>query len=177
MSRGRKAQQEFIGPGFQSKDCFGGALLKGNPKGKRPLHSKLPIHLTLRASKSVLRLPGTFGKVQLIINQVGARHGVKIYRQANVGNHLHLAIKIPHVRRWAAFIRELTGRLGLAVRDRLGGQKLWLFRPHTRIVRGWRKAFRILKEYIELNCLEAEGVISRKEVRSLKEYRQLFARG
>ena len=125
----------------------------------------------------MLRLPITFGKVQLIVHQVAKRHGVRIYRHANVGNHLHLAIKIPHVRRWAAFIRELTGRLGLAVRDRLNGRKLWLFRPHTRIVRGWRKAFQIVKEYIELNQLEAEGVISRKEIRSLKEYRQRFASG
>lgn len=171
----RKRQQEFTGEGFKkSSDCFGGRLLKGNPKGARPLHSKMPIHLTLRAGKSILRLPKTFGTVQGIIKQVAANHGVKIYKMANVGNHLHFAIKIPHVKRWAAFIRELTGRLGLALRHLTGEESLWLYRPHTRILRGWQKAFKILKQYIELNVLEAEGFISRKEIKTLKDLRAIF---
>lgn len=171
----RKPQQEFLGEGFEKfSDSFGGTLLKGNPKRARPLDSKFPIHLTLRSSKSVLRLPKAFGRVEEIIKVVAAKHGVKIYKMANVGNHLHFAIKIPHVRRWAAFIRELTGRLALALRDLLGGEKLWLFRPHTRIVRGWKKAFRTLKLYIDLNIWEAEGFISRKDIKTLKDLRAIF---
>ncbi len=149
-------------------------MLKGNPKWKRPLDSKLPIHLTLRASKSVLRLPKTFRKVEVLISEVARKHGVRIYKRANVGNHLHLALKIPHVRRWAAFIRELTGRLGLVLREFLGGARLWLQRPHTRVVRGWQKAFGIVKEYIELNILEAEGIISRKETKTLAGLKAIF---
>ena len=56
----RNLQQEFAGQGFtRPGDEFGGSLLKGNPKRKRPLESKLPIHLTLRATKSSLRTPKT----------------------------------------------------------------------------------------------------------------------
>ncbi len=157
-----RKQQEFTGKGFEkTRDDFGGALLKGNPKGRRPLDSKLPIHLTLRATKSVLRLPKTFVVVEQLIVRVARKHGVRIYKSANVGNHLHLVIKLSRVQAWAAFIRELTGGLGLALRDVLGGSKLWMFRPHTRIVRGWKKAFAIVKEYIGLNQLEGEGLISR----------------
>lgn len=174
MSR-RKSQQEFTGEGFKKPgDSFGGAALKGNPKGARPLDSKMPIHLTLRATKSVLRTPKHFGVVGKIVTDVTKKHGVKIYKFANVGNHIHMAIKIPRVKRWAAFIRELTGRLGLALRAAMGGAKLWLYRPHTRIVRGWKKAFGIVKAYVELNQWEAEGFISRKDIKTLKELRLIF---
>ncbi len=168
-------QQEFKGAGFEKQpDSFGGESLKGNAKSARPLDSKLPIHLTLRASRSVLRVPKYFGKVEEIIRAVSLKHGVKIYSRANVGNHLHMAIKIVHVRRWAAFIRELTGRLGLLMRGLMDGEKLWLYRPHTRIVRGWKKAFEILLDYIELNRWEAEGFISRKDIKTLKDLRFFF---
>ncbi len=171
----RKRQQEFKGEGLQRpKDSFGGADLKGNPKKARPLDSKLPIHLTLRATKSVLRTPKHFGIVERIISEVAKKHGVKIYKRANVGNHLHMAIKLPRVKRWAAFIRELTGRLGLALKGVMGGERLWAYRPHTRIVRGWKKAFGIVKEYIELNQREAEGFISRKDIKTLKDLRLIF---
>ena len=167
-----RAQRSFTGPGFKKQsDSFGGSLLKGNPKGKRPLHSKFPIHLTLRAKRSVLRTPTLFGRVNKTIAQVSAKHGVKIYNQANVGNHLHFAIKLPHVRRWAAFIRELTGRIALICRTEGG---LWLYRPHTRIIRGWRKAFRTLKEYIELNQLEADGTIDRRHITNLRDLRRQY---
>jgi hypothetical protein len=171
----RKSQQEFRIKGFErAKDEFGGALLKGNPKKKRPLDSKLPIHLTLRAKKSVLRLPKVFGKVEKIIREVAKKQGVKDYKDANVGNHLHLALKIRHVKDWAGFIRELTGRIALACKGVFGEKGFWMYRPHTRIIRGWQKAFKIVLNYIYLNQIEAEGFISRKEIKTLREYRALF---
>jgi REP element-mobilizing transposase RayT len=174
--RSRKKQQEFTGQGFDCPgDCFGGGLLKGNPKTKRPLDSKLPIHLTLRAKKSVLRLPKNFAKVTNIIHESAEKHGVKIYKFANVGNHIHLALKIPRVGSWAGFIRELTGRIALACRYTKAEKGFWMFRPHTRIVRGWKKAFGIVKDYIYLNWCEAEGHISRKETKTLKDLRAIFS--
>ncbi len=174
MSR-TKNQQEFKGEGFQKpSDAFGGALLKGNAKRARPLDLKWPIHLTMRATKSVLRTPKYFAVVEKLISTVAKKHGVKIFKRANVGNHLHLAIQISHVRRWAAFIRELTGRLGLALKGVMAGEKLWLFRPHTRIVRGWKKAFQTLLEYVKLNQLEAAGFLSRKDFKTLKDLRDFY---
>jgi len=177
-------QQSFSLSGFEKpKDAFGGSLLKGNPKGKRPLDSKLPLLLTMRAHKSVLRLPRTFARVQEIIAAVAAKHGFTVYEQANVGNHLHLLIKIPHVRAWAAFIRELSGRIAQAAAAIIEGVKdgsacgagFWLYRPHTRIVRGWGKAYRVAKDYVGLNQLEALGFISRKETKTLKDLRMIWA--
>src|SRR5262249_36517623 len=99
----RAKQLSFDDKAFKKPgDCFGGSLVKGNnPKTKRPLESKLPIHLTLRSKKSVMRLPKNFRAVGLAIENTSKKYGVRIYERANVGNHLHMVIKIPSLQRWA----------------------------------------------------------------------------
>lgn len=181
----RLKQLNFTGKGLtKPNDAFGGSLLTSNPKTKRPLDSKLPILLTLKARRSVLRLPKTFGLVHQIVDRTAKKHGVIIYRLANVGNHLHLVIKLPRLGAWAAFIRELSGRLAQVVNSVLTGKALgsgpggfWRFRPHTRIVRGWRKPFKTVLAYMDLNTLEADGFISRRETRTLRDLRLIWADG
>ena len=172
-------QLKFHGPGFEwLGDSFGGATMKSHPKTKRPLDSKLPIHLTLRAHRSCLRAPATLAKVNSIVQTTARRYGFKIYSYVNVGNHLHLLIKMSKRCRWAAFIRDLCGQIALSVRRTLGfaaKESFWLFRPHTRVVRGWRRAFQVAKSYLYLNQLEAEGRISRYEIRQLKDLRALWS--
>jgi REP element-mobilizing transposase RayT len=165
---------EFIKPG----DAFGGSLLKGNPKTARPLDSKLPVHLTLRARKSVLRLPKTFKTVQDLIEVTAKKYGVKIYEKANVGNHVHMVIKVKP-RLWARFIRELTGRIAQVLKDMGIGVEgtFWRYRPHTRIVRGWKTPFKLALEYVRLNQLEALGFIKRSETKTLKDLRAIWADG
>lgn len=175
-------QLEFGGQGFfKPRDCFGGGLLKNsNAKTKRPLDSKLPIHLSLRTSWGRLRLPKTFAKVNQAVADISRKHGVRIYKYANVGNHLHLLIKVPRLSSWAAFIRELSGRVAQIAQGITGpekGRKFWAQRPFTRIVRGWREAFQTIKQYIVLNELETNGFISRKETKTLKDLRLIFAVG
>jgi REP element-mobilizing transposase RayT len=175
----RPKQLAFSNRAFlQPKDSFGGAELKGNPRGARPLDSKLPVHLTLRARKSVLRLPKTYRAVEATVAQVAEKYGVKIFKRANVGNHLHLVIQV-NPKLWPRFIRELTGRIAQIIKD-MGialGNGFWLYRPHTRIVRGWRKAFQIALDYVGLNQLEADGHISRKQTKTLKDLRLIWADG
>lgn len=162
-------------------DAFGGSLLCGNnPKISRPLDSKLPIHVVLRGVKGGMRRPKAFARVSEIIDQAARKHGVRIYKVANVGNHLHLVLKLVHVRAWSAFVREVAGRIGLLMRE-LGitewGEKYWLERPFTRIVRSWGMAFRNLCDYVHLNVLEANGFISRRETRTLKDLRSIWSAG
>lgn len=174
----RRAKQ-FRFQGFEkANDYFGGSLLNGNnPKVKRPLESKLPVHLTLRACKGGMRLPRTLSTVDKIVWETAKRHGIKIYRYANVGNHLHIVLKISHIYRWSAFIRELTGRIASVMREfniTNTGEKFWLHRPFTRIVRGWKKAYRHVCEYVHLNVLEAEGFINRRETRTLRDLHEIW---
>jgi REP element-mobilizing transposase RayT len=166
-----KKQLSFSGDLFKvPKASFGGSLLKNShAKTKRPLESKLPIHLVLRANKSQFRTHKSFKRVNDTVASVCKKHGVKLYKYANVGNHLHMAIKIRSRPSWAAFIRELTGRIA-----QLEGIK-WLKRPFTRIVGGWKKAYCGLLDYITLNQLEGDDIISRAQIRTLRELREVWA--
>lgn len=151
-------------------ECFGGSLLKSNPKRKRPLSAKLPIHVVLRSAlrgtKTSMRALHNYGRVTKIVHVTARKHGVKIYEYGNAGNHLHLVLKIPHRKAWRAFIRELSGRIAAAAQALRGprkGVKFWKARPFTRIVKSWGRAFRILKDYVLLNHLEGAGIVKRGE--------------
>jgi REP element-mobilizing transposase RayT len=118
----------------------------------------LPVHLILRADRSVFRKPDTFAQVNERVRKTAAKYGVRIYEYANVGNHLHLLIRVSKLNLWAAFIRELTGRIAQET-----GAK-WISRPFTRLVRGWNRAYRIAKDYLVLNRLEGEGLLARGSI-------------
>lgn len=115
----RSKQLEFVGAGLKKPDVrFGGSLLgKSNPKRKRSLDSKRPIHLVLRANQSGMRSPRTHVGVNRLMTSTAQKYGVTIYEYANVGNHLHAVIRLKRLDRWAAFIRELTGRIAWYVKE------------------------------------------------------------
>jgi REP element-mobilizing transposase RayT len=127
-----------------------------------------------------MRAPNTHVGVNRIATAVARKYHVKLYEYANVGNHIHAVIKIPRGQTWAGFIRELTGRIALYMKRKgraIKGQKFWKYRPHTRLVQGWQKAFRTAKQYVILNQLEAEGHISREETKTLADLKLIFSDG
>lgn len=164
--------KEFKAP----NPCFGGSLLAEttSPRNRRPIESKLPLHVVIRANRSVLRLPKTFHLVEREIDRWAKLSGVTIYKRANVKNHLHLLVQTTRAK-WLKFIRGLTGSLArkLQATGINVGDKLWKHRPFTRIVKGWQKAYKSVKDYIQLNEWEGAGNIDRKQIHSLK---QLHAR-
>jgi len=174
--------------GFDKReDCFGGSLFgRGHPKQSRPLDSTKPMHLVLRATASVLRKNDLALRiVSLEIQRWSKRCGVTVYRWANVGNHLHLAVRVGRVHQWSKFIRSLTGSIarkfqaaGLIssqaglTRDSITATtpatpttraRFWQSRPFTRIVRSWRRAFKTLLDYIRMNQLESLGILCAKD--------------
>ena len=158
---------------------FGGHSFKTNAKSKRPMSSKLPVHLAMRTDgrKFSMRKPRAFGLVNKIVYRTAEKYGVRIYEFGNVGNHLHLLIKLPHIREWAGFIRELSGRIAQEMQELKGpkkGEKFWIFKPFTRVVASWRKAFQDCRDYVILNHLEGEGHIRRAETKRLSELSALF---
>jgi putative transposase len=168
-------QLGFEGRAFKKASIFGGSLLKGNAREKRPLDSKLPIHLVLRADVKgnlSMRHPRSYARVNRIIENAAKKYGVRLYQYANVGNHLHLLLRVPNLHLWGSFIREVTGRIAQQVQDLKGpqkGEKVWLFKPYTRVVHGWGAAFRSAKRYVLFNEWEGAGHISRRDYRSLRE--------
>jgi len=100
-----------------------------------------------------------------------------MYAYSNNGNHLHAAMKLSQVRNWPAYIRELTSEIVklLKTAGLLGArEKFFLGRPFTRIVRGWKKAYQALIEYIHINNLEADNVVTREQVRWMREFQRQF---
>ena len=146
---------------------FGGSqLARGtSPKVARPLEPTLPIHLVLNAERSAMRLPKHFARVNDIVHGVAAKRRVRIYQYANVGNHLHVLLKLPDRAAWAAFIREVSGRIA-----RLTGVG-WTSRPFTRIVRNWKSAYRTAESYVALNHFEAERRLGKTAAAGLRELR------
>ena len=167
----RVRRQDFL-PGFGDlfktlgAKHFGGSLLKGNPQEARPISTKNSMHLVLRSTlavreKSFLH-PSRSRRIQAVVYGIGKQTGVKVYRYANSGNHLHLVILPISRRAFRSYIRAISG---LIARITLGaergdpkGLKFWDARPFSRIVE-WGKDFRQACAYLVQNTLEAIGFI------------------
>ena len=170
-SRYKKFEQLGLPRVFERRElAFGGTLLKGNnPKVRRPIDSKLPIHLVLKSSQAVgeksLRKGRRLRDVETTVRRTAKKYGVRIYEYGNSGNHLHILLKVHKRFLWKPFICELTGRIAaLVVGFAKGkGQKFWDFRPFTRVVAGWGRSYRLVKDYVALNGLEALGIVSRTQ--------------
>jgi len=113
----RKPKQLTMIP--DSKKVFGGALIKGNPKGQRPLSSKTPLHLVLKANRgfgarSMLH-PDHVKKVNACVRKQAEATGIRLYHFVNMGNHLHLVVKIQDRRRFRKFIRAISGLIARKV--------------------------------------------------------------
>jgi hypothetical protein len=151
---------------FRQKDIkeFGGRLLKGNAKEKRPVSVKRAMHLVVRSSKAHGSY-SMFRKERLIQETVmkqGRRFGVKVYRLANGGDHLHLTV-LPRSRAaFNSFIRSVTGLIARLIlgaeRGNAKGIKFWDNRPYTKIIE-WGREFRAVSQYLLQNTLEALGFI------------------
>lgn len=161
-------QIEFIPKSKSFYKAFGGSFLKkSHAKTKRPVSEKMPIHLVIRSSQARGALSFRQGKnhrkIDRLVHQICRKRGVKLYEYANVGNHLHLLLKLHRHFLWTPFIRELTGKIVMEIVG-YGKRDTPFFdqRPFTRIVNGWRRAYSIAKDYVIINQMEAAGVISRK---------------
>lgn len=169
-------QQAFAG--FKRPQAkFGGSLLKGNAKCRRPIDSKKPMHLVLRSRHALsLRSPRVFGDVNLIVKQASEKYGFPVYAFANVGDHLHVCLRIKNRHLWAAFIREVTGRIAQLIQTASGQlERVWAHKPFTRVVQSWRRDFANVKRYIFLNELEGGCVISTKEKRILLKLKAFWS--
>lgn len=98
---------------------------------------------------------------------------MKLIEYSNNFNHLHLLVKFPSRAIYLRFIRSLTGSIAMAA---TGAKKLkalallvgkkgsWDYRPFSRVVKSYR-GYKIAKDYVVLNQLEAAGVLPKREGR------------
>ena len=145
---------------------FGGILITGNAREQRPLSTKRPLHLVMRSSlargeRSFLS-PRRSKAVRELIYRSGKKQGVKIYRFANSGNHLHLIVLPSSRGAYFRFIRSISGRLARLVlgaeRGRAQGIKFWDALPFTRVLE-WGRDYLRTCDYLKQNTLEALGFL------------------
>jgi len=174
-------QVALPGLDFKKQRSFGGSLLKNShAKVARPLSSKQALHIVLRSddaqgARSMLKKERV---IQNTFLKLGRKHGVKVYRVANAGNHLHLLVRFTQRRGLQNFLRGSTGLIARKMMGRERGPALekdetriskknfWTQRPFTRIV-SWGRDFNSTLAYVNLNTLESLGFISRNFTRAL----------
>jgi REP element-mobilizing transposase RayT len=193
MKSSRKRNQQthfsdhFSDNVFKASKEFGGSLHgKGNAKVARPLSTKQAMHVVLRSSLAKgnwsLRSAKNIKMVEQTLRKLAAQYGIKIYKFANVGNHIHLLIKLGNRFTFAPFIRAFAGIIAMkvtgakkmsamksvlkthsALRDGLipVADKFWDFRPWSRIVE-WGIAYSHVKSYVIQNEKEASGEVAYK---------------
>ena len=149
---------------------YGGDLLttrKARSAG-RPLDTKNSMHLVLRSTKA--RGPWSFLKepnrkaIREILLRFSKKYGIRIQSIANVGNHLHLQIRLSNRRNYTPFIKAVTAAIAMAITGvnrwtQNSGEKLkfWDRRPFTRVIFGFTGILS-LRNYIRLNQLEGIGI-------------------
>ncbi len=154
--------------------AYGGELRKkAKYRGHRPLVFRSgTVHLCLRSTKAVGRhsfLSHSLKKpVENFVRSFSSRKGVQILSYANVGNHLHLHVKLINNTLYRAWIRGLSSGLAMLAMGLEGfkklreqGKKFWDQRPYSRVIQSF-KHFLTTKAYIEINILEGMGM-SRKQ--------------
>lgn len=144
-----KVKQLSLIPNKQ-KLYYGGSLVKGKRKVRRPLCSKRPIHLVLKANCKVLFKNKK--TVSELIRKFSKKFGVKVYQSSVQRDHVHFILKIPSRQIYTKFIRSLTGRLAKKL-----GKGMWKLIPFTRITE-WGRAFKVLKDYVQMNEREVLGL-------------------
>jgi REP element-mobilizing transposase RayT len=134
--RKRESEKESYLPGFEKSAgaSHGGELSRGKRKTFRPIDPKQALHVVLRSSKARGSLsmlhPKHCNAVEKYVQKSAKRWGIRIYRFANVGNHLHLLIKVSSRAAWKSFSREIAGGIAQIVTEAKKGEALARFQKY-----------------------------------------------
>ncbi len=130
--------------------AFGGSLLNGKRKEKRPLTTKKALHLVIKgdiSSSGSLVIKRNWIKKE--VKRLAEKFFIKVYDEPGIEkNHIHFTIKISTIENYKKFIKALTGRLVQVLKIK------FLFRPFTRIVE-WGRHFKRTVNYVRQNAEEA----------------------
>jgi len=135
----------------------------GKRKLARPIDLRTPLHVVLRSARAreswSLRKQQNARRVERTLRRFAKRYGLRVYRFANAGNHLHILIKSRcrlGVQNFLRAFAGVTARLVTGARKGLAVGPFWDFLSYSRIVR-WGRDFRGVRAYVARNELEAMG--------------------
>lgn len=140
---------------IESSKAFGGSMLAGKRKSRRPISTKRAMHLVL-SSKHVLK-NGSFPRhrklIEATVGRAIKKFGVKVYRLAVARDHIHMIVKVRSRASYVFFVQFVSGLLALKLRIEKHA-KFWACRPFTRIVE-WGRDFTRTCDYVMMNELES----------------------
>jgi REP element-mobilizing transposase RayT len=153
------------------KKEFGGSLLVGKRKERRPLSTKNPIHLILKSCEKGVFAP-TNRSLQELIQKTAKKFGIQVYDFAVNWSHIHLVIRIRERRQYVGFVRALNSILASRIkRAKQQLTKVFTLRPFTRIL-NWGRDFKNVLNYQILNQMEARGFVKRKKKQTSEKMRR-----
>jgi REP element-mobilizing transposase RayT len=163
----------------KSRLDHGGALSENTRRSRRPLATKRPLHITLRSEHAtgVRSLLNHQGLIHAVIAKAARRFGVRVYRLAICGNHIHALIRGLTRIGIQNFFRVLAGHIaqGILRKHPLDPKKLsrpiqackknqrrfWDLLLFSRVLT-WGREFKTVANYILQNTLEALNIIAYK---------------
>lgn len=139
----------------------GGLQTKGHRKLERPLSTTRPIHLVLKSHKAKGELSFLTHKnkpfIESLIKEKAKKFGVRISEFVNVGNHLHLKIRITSRERFQKFLKSITTLIARKITGARRGitfGKFWQGQAFTRVLNSKFEELN-LYGYIKANKIEA----------------------
>jgi len=158
----------------------GGVETKGHRKLERPLSTSRPIHLVLKShrAKGVLSFLTHKNKpvVEAIIRGKARKFGVRICQFANVGNHLHLKIRIASRPLFQAFLVSVTTFIARTLTGARRGKKFgkfWQGQAFTRVLVSRREELNLFG-YIKANQIEGQESKAAREIYLEKFHRWVY---
>ncbi len=146
--------------GYSHAAAHGGAPSKGRRKVRRPLDVRKPIHLVLKSSRargdwSLLRDRNRHW-IERLVAIKAKKFGVQIQGYVNVGNHLHIKLKLRDRNGFQKFLKAVTALIARRVTGaRKGAPKgqFWDALAYTKVIRVWRQE-QTLNRYLHANQIE-----------------------
>jgi REP element-mobilizing transposase RayT len=119
--------------------------------------------------------------IEAYITRTAEKWRVTLLERANVGNHLHLLIRVKSRRDFQGFLRMLAGGIAMRVTGarkslELSQGRFWDELAYTRVVE-WGRDLSRTARYIVTNLFEAAGLLSGHEKRAGVRAVELFAAG
>lgn len=177
MGIGHQKQTSFFNSDWKHRYSYGGELRKKQlGRGQRPLSTKDPIHVVFKVKRfrlrhRSLRVPSSFQLVLKLIEKYSKYFSIKIEQLSVQNDHIHLLIRTTRRKHFHHFFRVVSGQIAqsfekeglLTMTDTPNGgtgpiKSIWKYRPFSRVIWGW-KAYRIVRNYIQLNEKEVLGKI------------------
>jgi len=145
---------------------------------RRPRGTDRSMHVVIKSdlAKGNLNLRRHHDKIRRLIYRIGFKRNVRVYRIVNVGNHIHLSLRLINVSSWKGFISGITGGIASIVGFKKSPlhPSFWNARPFTRAV-NWGSDYQQLKDYFAYNFLQTTGLIPLNKPKNWRRVVALFA--